>query len=348
MKLMKKMAAVLLVLSMLFVFTSCLGETEEVLDIGTVNLGIITDGDIEDEATTSFVHYEAFKSAYSIAGASDKQVTEQYNITAGDSAAMAKAMADLIARGCRLIIGTNEAYYEEFVKYSKENVSVFFVLLADYKNSNPELKNLSVFTIRNYEAEYIQGALAALYSSSGKLGYVVDSKYSTADKVDINSFALGAQSINPKASVALFVADDIKAACESLTASGCDTLYTRNYEIDEDGNTCFETPTSSKNNMCLITLENNSPVFISSAYQNLNVVYTKIITETVNEKFEAIKGFSSGVKEGGVDVRPVENEENQKTVDQLKERLFKGENILGDQNILDLADNYISAVTQVK
>ena len=45
MNLTKKITAVFLALAMLFIFASCGEESEEVLDIGTVNIGIIVDGD---------------------------------------------------------------------------------------------------------------------------------------------------------------------------------------------------------------------------------------------------------------------------------------------------------------
>ncbi len=348
MNLTKKITAVFLALAMLFIFASCGEESEEVLDIGTVNIGIIVDGDTAEEGSYANVQYNNFKAAYSAAGAGDSQVTEQTNIKPGDSAAMEKAMADLVARGCRLIVGTDEGYYNDFTKYAKDNPSAYFITMADYKNIEPELSNVAVFTIRNYETEYLEGLIAASYSSTGKIGYVVDSSFMTADTTDINAFLLGAQSVNPQASVSLVIASDVKAGCEKVLADGCDILYTRNYKTDEEGNTYFEVPASVKDNMCLVSLKDGKPTFISAACQNLNVLYTKIITATVNEKFSDLEGYTCGVKEGIVDVRPVSDEAVQAKVDALKDKLNNGENILGVQNISDLGNSYLDAVTELK
>ena len=51
MNLTKKITAVFLALAMLFIFASCGEESEEVLDIGTVNIGIIVDGDTAEEGS---------------------------------------------------------------------------------------------------------------------------------------------------------------------------------------------------------------------------------------------------------------------------------------------------------
>ena len=94
--------------------------------------------------------------------------------------------------------------------------------------------------------------------------------------------------------------------------------------------------------MCVNTLGDNGK-FISASCLNLDRLYTEIITDTVNEKFEDLKLFSAGVKEGVVDVRPAEDAALQAKVNAEKDKLFAG-----TSNINKLVSTSIVLYTLVK
>ncbi len=325
MNLTKKIAAILLVFVMMFALASCAEEETTELDIGTINIGVIYNGKMDEEGTFANQHFVAFENAYSSAGAGGGQINQRDGIVPGDKKAMDTTMADLLARGCKLIVTTDPGYYADVAEHAKANPSVNFAAMADYGVTAIELDNLATFDIRTFETEYLVGMMAASASASGKIGYVDDAE----NAVDVNAFAEGAKAVNPAATVSLVVTDDVKAGVEAVEKAGCDTVYSRNFAIDEEGTMYFDVPSSVANDMCVNTLGADGKFITASCY-NLNRLYTEIITDTVNEKFEEVKGFSTGVKEGIIDVRPSEDDAVKAKVDAVKDKLFAGDNFLAN------------------
>lgn len=320
MNLTKKIAAILLVFVMMFALASCAEEETTELDIGTINIGVIYNGTMDEEGTFANQHYAAFENAYSSAGAGGGQINQRDGVVPGDKKAMDTTMADLIARGCQLIVTTDPGYYADIVEHAKANPDIHFAAMANYGETAVELDNLATFDIRTFETEYLVGMMAASASASGKIGYVDDAENS----VDVNAFAEGAKAVNPAATVSLVVTDDVKAGVEAVEKAGCDTVYSRNFAIDEEGTMFFDVPSSVTNDMCVNTLGADGKFITASCY-NLNRLYTEIITDTVNEKFDEVKNFSTGVKEGVIDVRPAEDDAVKAKVDAVKDKFFAGD-----------------------
>lgn len=320
MNLTKKIAAILLVFVMMFALASCAEEETTELDIGTINIGVIYNGKMDEEGTFANQHFAAFENAYSSAGAGGGQINQRDGVVPGDKKAMDTTMADLLARGCKLIVTTDPGYYADVAEHAKANPTVNFAAMADYGVTPIELDNLATFDIRTFETEYLVGMMAASASANGKIGYVDD----VENAVDVNAFAEGAKAVNPAAAVSLVVTDDVKAGVEAVEKAGCDTVYSRNFAIDEEGTMFFEVPSSVTNDMCVNTLGADGKFITASCY-NLNRLYTEIITDTVNEKFDEVKNFSTGVKEGVIDVRPAEDDAVKAKVDAVKDKLFAGD-----------------------
>lgn len=320
MNLTKKIAAILLVFVMMFALASCAEEETTELDIGTINIGVIYNGKMDEEGTFANQHFAAFENAYSSAGAGGGQINQRDGVVPGDKKAMDTTMADLLARGCKLIVTTDPGYYADVAEHAKANPTVNFAAMADYGVTPIELDNLATFDIRTFETEYLVGMMAASASANGKIGYVDD----VENSVDVNAFAEGAKAVNPAAAVSLVVTDDVKAGVEAVEKAGCDTVYSRNFAIDEEGTMFFEVPSSVTNDMCVNTLGADGKFITASCY-NLDRLYTEIITDTVNEKFDEVKNFSTGVKEGVIDVRPAEDDAVKAKVDAVKDKLFAGD-----------------------
>ena len=320
MNLTKKIAAILLVFVMMFALASCAEEETTELDIGTINIGVIYNGKMDEEGTFANQHFAAFENAYSSAGAGGGQINQRDGVVPGDKKAMDTTMADLLARGCKLIVTTDPGYYADVAEHAKANPTVNFAAMADYGVTPIELDNLATFDIRTFETEYLVGMMAASASANGKIGYVDD----VENAVDVNAFAEGAKAVNPAAAVSLVVTDDVKAGVEAVEKAGCDTVYSRNFAIDEEGTMFFDVPSSVTNDMCVNTLGADGKFITASCY-NLNRLYTEIITDTVNEKFDEVKNFSTGVKEGVIDVRPAEDDAVKAKVDAVKDKFFAGD-----------------------
>ncbi len=325
MSLTKKIIALLLTLVMVFTFTSCLGDNDEEevvdeIDIGTVNIGVIYSGDIEEDGSVAQMHHNAFNSARDSAGAGESQINERDNIAIGDDAALAKTMEDLDSRGCRLVVTTDKGFYDDIFEYAEKHPSIYFVALADYGQTAKVADNFATFNIKTFEAEYLQGMIAASSSKTGKIAYVADKE----DSTEVSAFAAGAKAADPDSVVFFAESADVKAGIDkALAADKCDVVYSKNYAVDEEGTMFFSVPSSLSSNMCVNVL-GDEPEFVSGVSFSLERVYTKIITDTVNENFEDIKAYSAGFKEGAFDVRPVEDALLQANVNVVKAGFLEG------------------------
>lgn len=347
MKLAKKLAAVALVIVMIFLLGACSNETEDILDISTVNIGIITKGDIEDDDYSS-VHFDAFRTAYEFSGAGGSQITKEQNVSPADVNAMEYAMTDLVERGCRIVVGTHQGYYSELLKYAQQedNQNIFFAAIADYNQPEPAEENMVAVVIKKYESEYLEGVMAGMSSKSGKIGYVSDKTYYELDNADVNAFLLGAKSVNSSASVSLVITDNVKAGIDKVIAAGCDVVYSRNYTVNEEtGEKFFTVPDSLSKAMALNKVDGEKE-FISGSVVNLDYIYTQIIDDTVNDKFADLNERTWGIKDGAVDVAPAADTAVKNAVDALKDRFNKGEDVIG-MTLEQLNASYLDGVSEI-
>ncbi|RVB08498.1 BMP family ABC transporter substrate-binding protein, partial [Mesorhizobium sp. M7A.F.Ca.CA.004.05.1.1] len=103
-----------------------------------------------------------------------------------------RAFERLAREGCKLIFGTSFGFMDPEVKVAKKFPKVMFEHATGYKTSD----NLGIYNARFYEGRYILGQIAAKESKAGVAGYIVSFPIPEV-VMGINSFMLGAQSINP-------------------------------------------------------------------------------------------------------------------------------------------------------
>lgn len=344
----KKITAAALVVVMIFLFAACGNKTEDILDISTVNIGFITNGDIEEDDYAS-VHFKAFETAYDLSGAGGSQITKEQNVSPSDEKAIEYAMTDLVERGCRIIIGTHQGYYNELLKYARddENQKIFFAAIADYNQPEPPEENMVAVVIKKYEAEYLEGIIAGLSSKTGKIGYVSDKSYYDLDNADVNAFLLGAKSVNGSAAVSLVVTDNVKEGVSKVIAAGCDVVYSRNYVANEEtGETFFTVPASLSKSMTLNKIDGEKREFISGSVINLDYIYTQIITDTVNDKFADLNARTWGVKDGAVDVSPAADQAIKAKVDAVKDSFNQGADVIG-KDMKELNASLLDGITEI-
>lgn len=346
MNLAKKITAVLLVIIMIFCFAACgaSDEAEAALDIGTINIGFIATGDIEEDPFSA-MHYNLFKSAYGLSGAGDGQVTIEENVPAGDTAAMEAAIADLVARGCRLVVGIDPSYHDEFVKYAKDNSNIFFAVPGTYEKGSEVSENLAVLNVNYFETEYLQGIAAGLSSENGKIAYVADKTFGTTQTADINAFAKGVKSVKADAKVFCINADDVKAGVDKAIENKCDVVYSRNFVVDEEtGETFFTVPESVANVMTVNKITKDGNEYVSGTSLNIDFLYTKVVLNTVNDKFADLANFTWGIKDGVLDVAPAADAKVKAAVDAAKAEFMSGKNAVGAE-ASELSAELDSAIT---
>ncbi|MEY3872852.1 MAG: hypothetical protein RLZZ296_1847, partial [Pseudomonadota bacterium] len=110
-----------------------------------------------------------------------------------ESADAERVLRDMASQGNKLIFGTTFGYMEPMLKAAADFKDVKFEHATGYKTA----ENMRTYDSRTYEGAYLAGVIAGKMSKTGTLG-VVGSVPIPEVVRNINSFTLGAQSVNPK------------------------------------------------------------------------------------------------------------------------------------------------------
>lgn len=98
----------------------------------------------------------------------------------------------LAREDCKIVFTTSFGFMEATVKVAKKFPDVKFEHATGYKRA----ENLATYNAKFHEGRYIIGQIAARMSKTGTAGYIVS--FPIPEVVSgINSFMLGAQSVNP-------------------------------------------------------------------------------------------------------------------------------------------------------
>jgi simple sugar transport system substrate-binding protein len=103
-----------------------------------------------------------------------------------------RAFERLARENCKIIFGTSFGFMDAMVKVAKKFPKVMFEHATGFKTGD----NLGIYNARFYEGRYVLGQIAAKESKKGLAGYIVSFPIPEV-VMGINSFMLGAQSINP-------------------------------------------------------------------------------------------------------------------------------------------------------
>lgn len=113
-----------------------------------------------------------------------------------DAAEVQKVTEDMINQGATVIIGTSFGFMDGMLNEAKKHPNIKFLHCSGYKTA----ANMSTYFGRMYEARYLSGIVAGMKTKTNKIGFVA--AYETPEVVGgIDGFALGVQSVNPKAVV---------------------------------------------------------------------------------------------------------------------------------------------------
>ena len=142
-----------------------------------------------------------------------------------ESADAERVMRDMVSQGNKLIFGTTFGYMEPMLKVAADAKDVKFEHATGYKNAD----NLRAYDSRTYEGAYMAGVIAGKMTKTNTLGVVGSIPIPEVIR-NINSFTMGAQSVNPKVKTkVVWVGDwfNIPKETEAATAlinGGADVL----------------------------------------------------------------------------------------------------------------------------
>ena len=137
-----------------------------------------------------------------------------------------RVLRDMVTQGNKIVFGTTFGYMDVMQKLGGEFKDVKFEHATGYKTS----ENVRTYDSRTYEGAYLAGIIAGAMTKTGTLG-VVGSVPIPEVVRNINSFTLGAQSVNPKIKTKVvwvnewFSPPKETEAATSLINGGADVLF---------------------------------------------------------------------------------------------------------------------------
>jgi basic membrane protein A and related proteins len=137
-----------------------------------------------------------------------------------------RVIRDMVNQGNKVIFGTTFGYMDYMLKIAGDHKDVKFEHATGYKTA----ENMRTYDSRTYEGAYMAGVIAGAMTKSNTLGVVGSVPIPEVIR-NINSFTLGAQSVNPKVTTKVvwvnkwFDPPKEGEAAQSLLNQGADVLF---------------------------------------------------------------------------------------------------------------------------
>ena len=243
-----------------------------------------------------------------------------------ESADAERVFRDLVGQGNKLIFGTTFGYMEPMLKLAPEYKDVKFEHATGYKQAD----NMRTYDSRTYEGAYMAGVIAGKMTKSNTLGVVGSVPIPEVIR-NINSFTLGAQSINPKIKTRVvwvkewFNPGKETEAATALINGGADVLMQ-----NTDSSAVLQT--AEKMGKRAFGWDSDMTAYgpkahLGSAIINWAPYYIKTTKEALDGTWKGGGASWWGVKEGAIDMVSVAAdvpEDAKKKLDEVKAGLKDG------------------------
>ena len=229
----------------------------------------------------------------------DKVVTS-FVESVPESADAERVFRDLAGQGNKLIFGTTFGYMESMLKVAADHKDVKFEHATGYKTA----ENLRTYDSRTYEGAYMAGVIAGAMTKSNTLGVVGSVPIPEVIR-NINSFTMGAQSVNPKVKTKVvwvnewFSPPKETEAATALINGGADVLF-------QNTDSPAVLKTAQDKGKRAFGWDSDMTAYgpkahLASAVINWGPYYTKAVTEAIEGKWTTGASWW-GVKEGAIDI----------------------------------------------
>jgi basic membrane protein A len=229
----------------------------------------------------------------------DKVVTS-FVESVPESADAERVLRDMASQGNKLIFGTTFGYMESIQKIAPDFPDVKFEHATGYKTA----ANVRTYDSRTYEGAYMAGIIAGAMTKSNTLG-VVGSVPIPEVLRNINSFTLGAQSVNPKIKTKVvwvnewFSPPKETEAATSLINGGADVLF-------QNTDSPAVLKTAQEKGKRAFGWDSDMTAYgpkahLASAVINWGPYYIKATRDALEGKWETGQAWW-GVKEGAIDI----------------------------------------------
>ncbi|MBL0420757.1 BMP family ABC transporter substrate-binding protein [Ramlibacter sp. AW1] len=266
-----------------------------------------------------------------------------------ESADAERVFRDMVSQGNQLIFGTTFGYMEPMMKVAADHKDVKFEHATGYKTAD----NLRTYDSRTYEGAYMAGVIAGKMTKTNTLGVVGSIPIPEVIR-NINSFTLGAQSVNPNIKTRVvwvgewFNPPKETEAATSLINGGADVLMQ-----NTDSSAVLQT--AEKMGKRAFGWDSDMTTYgpkahLGSAIINWAPYYTKAVRDALEGKWQGNQGNWWGVKEGAIDMVSVAAdvpEETRKRIDEIKAGLKDGSFVIWKGPIVGQDGKEVLAKDQV-
>jgi simple sugar transport system substrate-binding protein len=217
-----------------------------------------------------------------------------------ESADAERVIRDMAAQGNKLIFGTTFGYMEPMLKVAADNKGIKFEHATGYKTA----ENMRTYDSRTYEGAYMAGVIAGKMTKTNVLGVVASIPIPEVIR-NINSYTMGAQSVNPKIKTKVvwvnewFNPPKESEAATSLINAGADVLMQ-----NTDSSAVLQT--AEKMGKRAFGWDSDMTAYgpkahLGSAVINWGPYYVKAVGEALEGKWSTGSSWW-GVKEGAIEM----------------------------------------------
>jgi simple sugar transport system substrate-binding protein len=217
-----------------------------------------------------------------------------------ESADAERVIRDMAAQGNKLIFGTTFGYMEPMLKVAADNKGIKFEHATGYKTA----ENMRTYDSRTYEGAYMAGVIAGKMTKTNVLGVVASIPIPEVIR-NINSYTMGAQSVNPKIKTKVvwvnewFNPPKESEAATSLINAGADVLMQ-----NTDSSAVLQT--AEKMGKRAFGWDSDMTAYgpkahLGSAVINWGPYYVKAVGEALDGKWSTGSSWW-GVKEGAIEM----------------------------------------------
>ena len=236
-----------------------------------------------------------------------------------------RVLRDMVSQGNKLIFGTTFGYMEPMLKVAADNKDVKFEHATGYKTA----ENMRTYDSRTYEGAYMAGVIAGSMTKTNTLG-VVGSVPIPEVLRNINSFTLGAQSVNPKVTTKVvwvnewFSPPKETEAATALINGGADVLF-------QNTDSPAVLKTAQEKGKRAFGWDSDMTAYgpkahLASAIINWTPYYTKATQDVLDGKWTTGQSWW-GVKEGAIDLVSIAEDvpaETKSKIEEVKKGLKDG------------------------
>jgi basic membrane protein A and related proteins len=228
------------------------------------------------------------------------KVKTSYVENVPEAADAERVIRQMVSEGNKLIFGTTFGYMDPMMKVAADTKDVKFEHGTGFKTAD----NMRTYDSRTYEGAYMAGIVAGAMTKSNTLGVVGSIPIPEVIR-NINSFTLGAQSVNPNVKTKVvwigkwFDPPKEGEAAQSLINQGADVLF-------QNTDSTAVLQTAEKNKKLAFGWDSDMSAFakeahLGSAIINWGPYYKKAVKDALDGTWRTTQEWW-GVKQGAIDL----------------------------------------------